>query len=218
VRIHVDVPPFRDALKEAEGALAAAATRAMKEATPELVRELRAQVTSAGLGGRLANTWRHRVYPDQGAQRGSLEPAGFVWSRAPDIISSFVRGATIRPLGGRKYLFIPTDNVPRRSGRRGSTKRMTPTEVEYAFNQDLFIRNGRQGRKLAFIRTVAARSGRGRRRGTAGRLAQGRKLEETLMFVLVRTARMPRLLDLDGPAQRAANRFVAAFDREATPR
>ena len=41
----------------------------------------------------------------------------------------------------------------------------------------------------------------------------GRKPEPVLMFVLRRTVRLPKLLDLKGPGDRWGNAFVAAFER-----
>jgi Family of unknown function (DUF6441) len=60
-----------------------AVTAGVRAATLGLKTELRAQVTGAGLGQRLANTWRSTVYPE-GQQ--SLGAAGFVWSKAPNLI------------------------------------------------------------------------------------------------------------------------------------
>jgi hypothetical protein len=41
------------------------------------------RAVTAGLGQRLANTWRSRTYPE-GQQ--SVAAAGFVWSKAPNLI------------------------------------------------------------------------------------------------------------------------------------
>ena len=70
---------LKDELRGAERAV----TAGVRAATTGLKTELRAQVTSAGLGQRLANTWRSRIYPE-GQQ--SLGAAGFVWSKAPNLI------------------------------------------------------------------------------------------------------------------------------------
>ncbi|WP_156361868.1 DUF6441 family protein [Sphingomonas sp. Leaf343] len=149
-------------MRELEGDLASAATGAMREAMPHARQELREQITGAGLGTRLANTWRGEVYP---GSRKSINPSGYIWSNAPDIVDAFDRGAQITPRGGKRFLAIPTDNVPRSPGRgrRTSTKRMTPAEVEQSFSQDLFYRRGKAGRVLAFINAVASsgRSGYG---------------------------------------------------------
>lgn len=196
-----------------EGDIAKAMTAAMRETMPVAKAELRSQVTGAGLGNRLANTWRGEVYPGRGQ---SITPAGYLHSNAPDIIDAFNRGAQIMPLNGKRFLWIPTDNVPRAIGRRGSTRRMTPDQVEIAFNQDLFIRRGQRGRMLAFVNAVAARNRRGFRQATRGRLAQGRAVKPVLMFTLVPTVRLPKALDLDGVATRWAARFEAAFNRRLT--
>src|SRR5512134_1485539 len=82
-----------------------AVTAGVRAATLGLKTELRAQVTGAGLGQRLANTWRSRIYPEGGEQ--SLSTAGFVWSKAPNLIRLYDEGAIIRSKQGL-YLAIPT--------------------------------------------------------------------------------------------------------------
>lgn len=179
-----------------------AITGAMKDATDGLKDALRGQVQAAGLGDRLAKTWRGEVYP-KGTT--SLEPAGYVWSKAPRIIAGFAGGATIYPKAS-SYLAIPTERVPRGRGR-GFKARMSPEEVEHHFNQDLTLLRGKRGQILGFVDVVEARSRtrRGLRQATPGRLAQGRQRKLVLMFIFVRRVRLPRLLDL----QQAANQWGA---------
>ncbi|MFC3442785.1 DUF6441 family protein [Sphingobium rhizovicinum] len=204
-----------------EGEIADDITQIMREETRELTLDYRKQVRDAGMGNRLANTWRAEVYPKGGR---SLNPAGYIWSAAPAIIDAFARGAHIRPVNGAKWLWIPTRNVParRRGGsyassvKRSNGTRMSPEEVELHFNAELqVVIEG--GKGSAFIDVVAGLSG-GHRQATSGRLhgrrgLAPRKAKPVLMFNLVRGVRMPRLFDLDGPAQaRGANvaRRIAA--------
>ena len=76
--------------------------------------ELRRQVTSAGLGQRLANSWRDKHYPNR-----KLDAASLVYTKAPQIIRAFDEGAVVRSRRGR-FLAIPTENAPRKGtdGRR----------------------------------------------------------------------------------------------------
>lgn len=204
--------PLSDQLYAVEGEIAADITAIMAEETTGLKEDYREQVRDAGMGNRLANTWRSETYPKGGR---SLNPAGYVWSNAPAIIDAFARGAYIRPVNGAKWLWIPTRNVParRRGGsyassvKRSNGSRMSPEEVELHFNAELqVVIEGSKG--SAFIDVVSGLSG-GYRRATAGRM-QGRRgmaarqAKPVLMFNLVRGVRMPRLFDLDGPAQRRA--------------
>lgn len=215
MRITVDFGDLRATMREIEGGIADAATAAMRETTAEAKAALRAQVTSNGLGQRLANTWRGEVFPKS---RRSVTPAGFIHSAAPDIVDAFERGARIVPRAGHKYLAIPTRNVPRARGhgRASSTKRMTPHEVEQAFNQDLVIRPGREGRLLAFIAKDRGTTKRGAlRKVRKGRLAWGDRQELVLMFTLVPTVQLPKLLDLNAVAERWSVAFVEAFTRGA---
>ncbi|WP_302480208.1 DUF6441 family protein [Sphingomonas bacterium] len=199
-------------MHEVEGQIAAASSGAMRDTMPDAKQELRDQVVGAGLGGRLANTWRGDVYPKSAK---SMHPAGYIHSNAPLIIDSFLRGAQIVPIAGGKYLAIPTASVPlsRRgsaigAGRkaRGAGSRMSPVEVEAVFGQDLIIKPGRNGHLLAFVDPDQSRGRRLRR-------PKGQKGKLVLMFTLVKSVRMPRLLDLDGPGQRWASAFGTALQR-----
>jgi hypothetical protein len=183
-------------------------TEAMGEATLGLKDELREQMVSAGLG-RIAKTWRSEVYPKAG---DSLEPAGFVWSSAPRIVSSFITGETIEP-ALMNFLAIPTKNVPRRVGSRGKAQ-MGPRDVERSFGQKLIIRPGRNGTFIGYINAVEARSKKrpGYRRATPGRLSQGRSSELVRMFVFTPRARMPKLLKIDAAARRWADQVPSLFD------
>lgn len=195
-----------------EGEIADDLTQIMREETRDLTMDYRQQVRDAGMGNRLANTWRAEVYPTGGR---SLNPAGYVWSNAPAIIDAFARGAFIRPVNGAKWLWIPTRNVParRRGGtyassvKRSNGTRMSPEEVELHFNAELqVVIEGGKGE--AFIDVVSGLSA-GYRQATAGRTRgrrgmAPRKAKSVLMFNLVRGVKMPRLFDLDGPVQRRA--------------
>ncbi|WP_242095423.1 DUF6441 family protein [Sphingomonas sp. CROZ-RG-20F-R02-07] len=195
-------------LKAAEGEIASVVTDAMREGAAGLKDELREQVRGAGLGSRLATTWQGIAYPETGE---SIEPAGYVYSRAPTIISAYAEGAQIVPINGHRFIAIPTKNVPRASGRR--MPRMTVFEVETAFNQDLILRPGRRGSLLGFVDAVRAKSVRrpGVRNATKGRLAQGRKRELILMFVFVKAVRVAKVLDVEGAANRWATSIAASI-------
>jgi hypothetical protein len=91
-------------LREVERAVATGT----REAGRGLRTELRRQVGSAGLGQRLANSWRDKHYPNQ-----RLDAASLVYSKAPQIIRAFDEGAVIRSRRGR-FLAIPMPNAPRR--------------------------------------------------------------------------------------------------------
>jgi hypothetical protein len=65
----------------------------VRQATDGLKNELRGQVTGAGLGERLAKSWRGDLYPKGGM---SINAAGFIYTKAPQIIGAFAYGVTIR--------------------------------------------------------------------------------------------------------------------------
>ena len=108
-----------------------AASNGTRDAGRGLKTELRRQVASAGLGQRLANSWRDRHYPNQ-----KLDAASLVYTKAPQIIRAFDEGAVIRSRRGR-FLAIPTENAPRK-GTDG--KRISPsTFPEHRFGPLRFV-------------------------------------------------------------------------------
>jgi uncharacterized protein DUF6441 len=93
--------------------------------------ELRRQVSTTGLGQRLANSWRDRHYPNR-----KLDAASLVYTKAPQIVRAFDEGAVIRSRRGR-FLTIPTENAPRK-GTDG--KRISPTTFpEHGFGPLRFV-------------------------------------------------------------------------------
>lgn len=199
-------------LKADLDALPKDAKAAMVSATGVLKGELRDQVERAGLGRRLAATWQGSVYPENA---DSLEPSGFVWSKAPNILAAYAQGATIVPVAGHRFLAIPSRHVPFARGRgRGNKRRMSPFEVELEFNQDLILRRGRRGNILAFVDVLKGLSRRraGFRQATPRRLAQGRKTQLVLMFTFAPAVRVAKVLDLQAAGERAARVFVSEMD------
>jgi hypothetical protein len=101
-------------LREMERAVASGT----RDAGRGLRTELRRQVASAGLGQRLANSWRDKHYANR-----RLDAASLVYTKAPQIIRAFDDGALTRSRRGRS-LAIPTENAPRK-GTGG--KRVRPS-------------------------------------------------------------------------------------------
>jgi hypothetical protein len=144
--------------------------------------ELRRQVTSAGLGQRLANSWRDRHYPNQ-----RLDAASLVYTKAPQIIRAFDEGGVIRSRRGR-FLAIPTENAPRKGtdGRRISPStfpehRFGPLRfVPRPSGPSLLVVDGLRG---SFSRQTGEL--RGFRRATERARRSGQGLTTVVMFLLV---------------------------------
>jgi len=206
---------LRDVLAPIKDAIATGSTGAMTEVQLGLKMELRQQVDAAGLGAKVANTWRGVTYPAGG--RVSLSPAAFVFSKAPKIVDAFERAPTIRTVNGRKYLAIPTANVPRGGGR--GHPRMTPAEVETYFNQDLKFARAKSGRLIAYIDAAGSAGGGVRRLGgkQLGRLYRGKgqpaRHIQVVMFILTLTAKMPKRLNVDDAAAHWADQVPSILER-----
>lgn len=131
-----------------------AVTLGVRRRTTFLKDTLRRQVRVAGLGEGVAKAWRDRVYPKGG---NSLDAAGVVFSKAPHIVEAFDKGQTIRSPNGF-WLAIPTENAPKRVGR----KRITPSNFpENRFGPLRFVfLKGRRDLALLVVDTVRKRKGK----------------------------------------------------------
>lgn len=110
----------KDVLAEKQ-ALISAVQSATRAATEGLKKELRAQITTAGMGRNLANSWQSEFYPNKG-----IDPGGYIYSKAPHIIESFDEGVIVRPRR-EQMLAIPTENAPKRINGRKATPWRYPT-------------------------------------------------------------------------------------------
>ncbi|MFC3693415.1 DUF6441 family protein [Chenggangzhangella methanolivorans] len=177
-----------------EGKLAVAETGLMKAAGigAGVGRDrYRAHVQSSGLDPKLAKTVRGLVYPRPGVK--TLSPAAFIYTKAPRILAAFESGGTIRPVKGSKFLWIPTENVPRLGGRK-----MKPLEVESRFGDfDLVPSLLRPGTFLAVVR--ARRNAKsGRVRSIIKLKRQPKKADRIVMFTLVKFTSLRKRLDIAG--------------------
>jgi hypothetical protein len=186
---------LRRLLAEEVRSAESAVTAGVRRAGEGLKGELRQQVTGAGLGGRLANAWRDRHYPN-----GKVDAASLVWTKAPQIIRAFAEGVTIRSRRGR-WLAIPTENAPRR-GTDG--KRISPsTFPEHRLGRlRLVARPGKV--PLLVVDGLRQSTGRrgGFRRASARALRSGQGVVTVVMFVLVPQVTLRRRLDVQGAARR----------------
>ena len=200
-------------------------TATMGEASAELQADWRQQIEQARLGPRLAKSIRREVYP---RGQNSVDAAALVWTRAPKIIDAYARGSTIRPVNGARYLWIPTDDVPKK--RQGN--RLTPQEVEAQFGRDLVIIDPSSHRLRStpsrvnngvayagFSGLVARRkSGRWRNAGRREMNPKYRVYREStrqfvLMFTLVPMVKVSKRLDLEALAREAEARFPGQLSK-----
>ena len=193
-----------------------AVTQSIREATDGLKTDLRAQITGAGLGQRLANTWRGEVYPKG---QLSIKAAGLVYSRAPVVVGAHDQGATIRSKDGF-WLAIPLPAAGK--GPRG--KRMTPGLWEKLRGQRLRFIYRRGKPSLLVAENQRARQGQrgGFSVASSKAKASGRGLVTVPMFLLVPQVTLKKKFDIDHVSQRwintlahrIANRFDEAERRE----
>lgn len=205
--VDVDFSDLRKAAKEIAKEIEQDATVAMGKTADWAKRELRQQTMTGQLGARMAQTWQNKLYPER---RNSMDVAGYVYSKAPEIVSSFMDGTSILPRNGR-FIWIPTKAVPRGKKRR----RMDPVDTAAHFGQKFIIRRMKTGNLGAFIvRELGFKKGGTLKKVRKGRLAYGAKTELVLMFTLVRRVRNEEVFDLDTVAERGAQLFADLMGRE----
>ena len=184
------------------------AARSVTAATEGLKSDLRVDVADAGLGQRLANTWRGKTYPEAAI---SLEAASFVWSRAPNIVDAFDRGVTIKSSRGF-WLAIPTAAAGLKGiGAAGAMKRITPGGWERRTGMRLrFVY--RRGRPSLLVADNARLSKKGLARPNVGRTRGGASFTRiggrstVVVFVLVPQVTLRKRLDIATAAHQWAAR------------
>lgn len=185
-----------------------AVTIGITQATDGLKTELRTQVTSAGLGARLARTWRGEVFPKG---EDSIRAAGLVWSKAPGIIRIYEDGATIRSKNGF-FLAIPTAAA----GRYGDGgRKITPGRWERRTGQRLRFVYRRNAASLLVADGMRARTGKrgGFSRASASALRTGRGLVTVPMFILVPQVTVRKRLEVAGASDRWVSRLPSLVVR-----
>jgi Family of unknown function (DUF6441) len=191
--------------------LGRAVAAGMKSAGQSLKTEIHRQVASAGLGQRLANSWRDRHYPNR-----KLDAASLVYTKAPQIIRAFDEGAVIRSRRGR-FLAIPTENAPKK-GTDG--KRISPsTFPEPRFGPLRFVPrlNGPSllvvdGLRASFSRQAGEL--RGFRRATNRARQSGQGLTTVVMFLLVPQVKLRKRLDVARAAEHWSAQLLALIEQQ----
>lgn len=190
---------FQEAMTAEARRAARAVTFGIREATDGLKADLRRQITGAGLGERLARTWRSEVYP---RSRQSIGAAGYVWSKAPGLIRIYDQGAVIRSQRGL-YLAVPTPAAGKYGDAR---KKITPGDWERIHGlrlQFVYRPNGpsllvaNNARLTARARAIA---NIGRRRGDPFTRMSGRTTVP--VFILVPQVTVRKRLDVAGAARK----------------
>jgi hypothetical protein len=182
-----------------------------RSAGQSLKTDLRRQVGSAGLGQRLANSWRDRHYPNR-----KLDAASLVYTKAPQIIRAFDESAVIRSRRGR-FLAIPTESAPRKGtdGRRISPS----TFLEHRFGPLRFVPrpNGPSllvvdGLRASFSRQTGEL--RGFRRATDRARRGGQGLTTVVMFLLVPQVKLSKRLDVARAAEHWSAQLPALIEQQ----
>lgn len=189
-----------------------AVSNGVGEATEGLKTELRTQVTNAGLGPRLARTWRSELFP---RGQASISAAGLVWSKAPGIIRVYENGAIIRSRNGF-FLAIPTAAA----GRIGDGgRKITPGGWERRTGQRLRFVYRRNGASLLVADNMRARTGKrgGYSRASAAALRSGRGLVTVPIFILVPQVSVRKRLDVVSAAERWVDRLPGLVTRNWFP-
>lgn len=196
----------RGVLKRAYDDTEQAVSAAMTDVQAGLKDELREQVVSAGMGARLAKTWRGKRFPES---RPSINAAAYVWTRAPDIVDAFERGVPI-VARNRRFLAVPTKDAGV-SHTTVKNKRLTPAIWETETGVKLrFVPRGNHA-LLVTDASYVRQPSRWRRRKSfkpiRTPLSGGKRF--LVIFVLVPMVRPGKRFDVEGAGNRWADRVSA---------
>ena len=183
-----------------------AVTLGIREATQGLKMSMRRQVTSKGMGPRMANTWRGENYPKG---QYSIRAAGLVYTKARKIMEGFEKASVIRSKNGL-WLAIPTPHAPKR-GSDG--ERINPSNFpEHRYGKLRFVYRSKgpsllvaDNAKASYDRKTGAIRGFRKAKDKAVRSGQG--LTTVVMFWLVPQVKLPKLITFDTEAKRWFNKL-----------
>ncbi len=175
-----------------------------KEGTDGLKDELQGQIVKSGMGTQLSKSWQRKFYENNGSN-----PAGFVYSKAPDIVRAFDEGVLIRAKN-RIWLAYPTENAPKRL----ENKRITPALFVKHNGPLRFVPRDGQSALLVtdnYRASYSRKTGefKGFRKIRAKNPATAKRRVTVAMFVLVRQAKLPKTLNVEP----AASKWGAAIPR-----
>jgi hypothetical protein len=180
-----------------------AVAAAMNDVQAGLKDELRQQVIEAGMGSRLAKTWRGRRFPES---RPSINSAAYLWSRAPDIVDAFERGVPI-VARNRRFLAVPTKDAGV-SHTTVKNKRLTPTIWETETGVKLrFVPRGSHALLVtdaSYVRQPARWRRRKSFKPIRAPLSGGRRF--LVIFVLLPMVNPRKRFDVEGAGNRWADR------------
>jgi hypothetical protein len=165
----------------------------LREASEGLKDDWRKQVISAFNHVPLSKSVRARHYKNQGHN-----PASYVYTKAPKIMQAFDKGGENKSKTS-KYLAIPTENAPKKSGTGRYAKKITPDNWDEAKYGELKFVPPRRG-KSALLVVDGYRASYSRKTGNfrgykKSRAKSRKKLVSVVMFILVERARIPKKLD-----------------------
>ena len=172
-----------------------AVTAGMRGTATGLLAAMRAEIAGAFPNSRrLPTAITGRAYPDR-AGAASLSASAVVRARSPGVaeVLSSHEGSVIRPRG-KRYLAVPTKEVPRIGGRR-----LTPAQVESRYGQKLELLpagklGGGQKYNLLVLRAGRLRVAGGAGRARSGRLATRQVRRLHIFFVLMSSVQLRKRL------------------------
>lgn len=181
-------------------------TMGVKDAGKGLQGDLRGQVQSSGLGGRLSKAVRLEVYPkreDSLGARAMVYPSGGSSKAAGKVLDAFDKGALIRGKDGL-WLAIPVGNAKKMRGP--NNKRITPGGWEQKTGKRLrFVyRAGRSPLLVDDGQRLSRRPGDPMSFRSSQRSSKARRTVP--VFILVPQVKLRKRLDVE----RAARRWSAA--------
>jgi hypothetical protein len=177
----------------------------MQEATESAKQGLRDMTAQAFRSNKLPKTWQSKLYG-----KTSFNPAGLIYSKAPELMRAFSEGVTIRSDKGF-FLAIPTEDAPK-TGTDG--KRINPSNFPYQTWGRLRFVYRRGGPSLLVVDNLrpsySRKTGELRRfrKATDKSVAAG-KTATVVMFILLPQVTLKKRIDPE-PIVRAAGDSIPA--------
>lgn len=185
-----------------------ATQQAISDAASILKQEWRSQISRAGLGERLPNTIKTKLYVNKG-----YDPAAVVYTKAPAIMRGFEEGSTILP-GRSRFLAVPTSNAPKLIDRKRPTPALWKPE-KYGELQFVPARSGKPAMLVAkqVRKSVSKKTGEFRGYRAAKSARAKRTATDVVMFILIPRAKLRDRIDIKEAAAMLTAQIPSMIDK-----
>ncbi|HAG53536.1 MAG TPA: hypothetical protein DCL21_07100 [Alphaproteobacteria bacterium] len=183
-----------------------AVNRAVTKAGNELKKEMIGQTQRARLGYGLSKSWKVNFYNKSDADKFTK---ALVYTKSPKIMEGFENAEIRKPTRGRKWIAIPSNNVPKAPGK----KRYTPETWKKSFPV-LYFAQDTKGKAYLVGQTIHKTNKRGNKVIRKTNSRNESEAETVVYFFLVKQTRHTKKLNFEQASKKAQRKLKDYISQE----